>query len=264
MLALQTEALAEIPPSPLDVLGAETEGMIGYLLARELRARIPSREVATILTQVEVDPNDPAFATPTKSIGPVYDEAQVEQLATRRGWTLEREAKGGFRRRVPSPEPRAILEIEVIRLLVAARVLVICAGGGGIPVARTAEGTWRGVEAVVDKDLASASLATSLDVDFLLLLTDQSAVYADWPEPAREPIRETTVEALRALPFEPGTMAPKVEAACRFVEATGKQAAIGALRDARAIVEGEAGTRVSGFERARRQPESGRSVGPSR
>jgi carbamate kinase len=245
LLALQSDALEDVPAYPLDVLGAETEGMIGYLLARELRGSMPDREVATLLTQVEVDPGDAAFQHPSKPIGPSYTESRAKELAVSRGWKIVKESNGGFRRVVASPKPKAILEIEVIRLLVSAGVLVICAGGGGIPVARSADGALFGVEAVVDKDLASALLATRLGADFLLLLTDQPAVFLDWPEPASKPIGNTTIEELRAYSFEQGTMGPKVEAVCRFAGATGNGAAIGALSDASAILNGNAGTQLA-------------------
>ncbi|MDH3686504.1 MAG: carbamate kinase [Myxococcales bacterium] len=245
LLALQTEAIEDAPSYPLDVLGAETEGMIGYLLARELRGSVQNQEVATLLTQVEVDPGDAAFQSPSKPIGPSYPASRASELAEDRGWTFVEESKGGFRRVVPSPEPQAILEVEVIRLLVSAGVLVTCAGGGGIPVARSADGTLYGVEAVVDKDLASGLLAARLGADFLLLLTDQPGVYADWPEPAAQLVENTTVEALRGCTFEKGTMGPKVEAACRFVASTRGSAAIGELSDAAKILDGNAGTRIS-------------------
>lgn len=245
LLALQAQASGQGPSFPLDVLGAESDGMIGYLLARELRGSLPEREVAALLTQVEVDPRDLAFDEPTKPIGPSYEEAEARELAARHGWSIARKKDGKFRRVVASPEPRAILEIEVVRLLASAGVLVACAGGGGIPVARSSDGTLRGVKAVVDKDLATALLAKELDADALLLLTDQRAVFADWPKPASDPIGEATVEELRARSFEPGTMGPKVEAACRFASATGGTAGIGALADAFRVLEGRAGTRVS-------------------
>lgn len=244
LLALQSEAYREVAPYPLDVLGAESEGMIGYLLEQELRQLRPGGEVATLLTQVEVDPKDPAFENPTKPIGPVYEASRARELSRDRGWSIAPESSGHVRRVVPSPEPKQILELGTIRLLVASGVLVICAGGGGIPVARSPLGALHGVEAVIDKDLASALLATSLDADALLLLTDQAAVFADWPKPANDPLRSATVDELRARSFEPGSMGPKVEAACRFVEETRRKAGIGALRDARRILEGDAGTSV--------------------
>lgn len=244
LLALQSEASAELAPLPLDVLGAESEGMIGYILEQEFRSALPGRDIATLLTQVQVDPGDAAFREPTKPIGPVYSEARARDLARDRGWAIAREPGRGFRRVVPSPQPRRILELGTIRLLVDARVLVICAGGGGIPVVADAGGAFHGVPAVVDKDLASELLATELGADLLLLLTDQPAVFSDWPAPARRPLRTVGPVELRALSLDPGSMGPKAEAACRFVEATEGRAAIGALSDASQIFRGEAGTNV--------------------
>jgi carbamate kinase len=241
-LALQAEASAA-HPDPLDVLGAESEALIGYLIEQELAPLLPGRELATLLTQVEVDPADPAFRAPTKPIGPLHPEDRARALARARGWSVAA-VPGGFRRVVPSPEPRRIRELGVIRRLVADGVTVICAGGGGIPVVTTAGGGLRGVEAVIDKDLTAALLAVALEADALLLLTDVPAVYDDWPEPARQPLRRMTPAALRARGFAPGSMGPKVEAACRFAETTGHPAAIGALADAARVLAGETGTRV--------------------
>jgi carbamate kinase len=209
--------------APLDVLGAETEGMIGYLLARELRNALPGREIATLLTQVVVDTGDPAFANPTKPIGP----------------------KNGRRRLVPSPEPQEIVELGTIRLLLDAGTIVICAGGGGIPVARAGDGRLRGVEAVIDKDLASARLAVALDASALLLLTDVAAVQDGWDTVAPRAIRRATPAELRARGFGAGSMGPKVEAAGRFAEQTGRAAAIGALQEAALLLDGVHGTTVA-------------------
>lgn len=243
LLALQALAYPEVAPYPLDVLGAESEGMIGYLLEQELRNALPGRPVATLLTQVVVDPDDPAFRRPSKPIGPVYEEAEARRLAAQRGWTVAPDGPG-WRRVVPSPEPRAIVELEAIRLLVGSGVLVVCAGGGGIPVVAGPAGELRGVEAVVDKDLAAALLAELLGADCLLLLTDVRAVVRGFGSERAEPIGEATPEELRAERLDPGSMGPKVEAACRFVERTGGSAAIGALEDAAALAAGRAGTRV--------------------
>lgn len=244
LLALQTDAVAEIAPSPLDVLGAESEGMIGYLLEQELVNELPGRPVATLLTQVVVDAEDPAFAAPTKPIGPVYDEATATRLAAERGWSIAPDGPH-WRRVVASPEPRAIVEIAALGLLVGSGVLVVCVGGGGIPVVLDGERGLRGVEAVIDKDLSAALLATALGADRLLMLTDVPCVEAGWRTPAARPLRRATPEELRALAFAPGSMAPKVEAACRFVEATGGVAAIGALGDAAGLLAGERGTQVA-------------------
>ncbi|MDP6390403.1 MAG: carbamate kinase [Alphaproteobacteria bacterium] len=244
LLALQAEAYREVSPYPLDVLGAESEGMIGYLIEQALAARLPDREIATLLTQVMVAPDDPAFAEPTKPIGPVYGEAEAHELAAARGWTVAADGEY-FRRVVPSPEPKRILELGAIRRLVAAGVTVICAGGGGIPVVVDQAGAIRGVEAVIDKDLAAALLASELGADALLLLTDVAAVETDWGTTDARAVRCAAPDHLHALDFAPGSMGPKVEAACRFAEASDRPAAIGALADAAAILAGEAGTTVT-------------------
>ncbi len=241
LLALQAQAYGEVRPYSLDVLGAESEGMIGYFIERELASRLPGREVATLLTQVEVEADDPAFAAPAKPIGPLYSEAQARQLRAR-GFTMAPD-RDGFRRVVPSPEPRRIRELAAIRLLVKAGVVVVCAGGGGIPVVAAPHGL-RGVEAVIDKDLSASLLAAELGAGALLLLTDIEVVETGWRTPAARKIRHISPEALRAHSFEAGTMAPKVEAALRFVERTTGVAAIGALGDAAKILVGEAGTTV--------------------
>jgi carbamate kinase len=251
LLALQAQAHRGVDPYPLDVLGAETEGQIGYLLESELSSRLPGRNVAVLLTQVEVDAGDPAFAVPTKPIGAAFDVAAAREFERRLGWRFAA-VDGRMRRLVPSPEPRRIREIRAIELLVEAGVLVVCAGGGGIPVVVTDQGVLRGVEAVVDKDLTAALLARALGADWLLLLTDVPAVYEDWPE-ARRALAHGSVEALRGLKLDAGTMGPKVEAACRFAAAGGR-AGIGRLEDASAILRGEAGTCVG--VRTRPQPSS--------
>jgi carbamate kinase len=243
LLALQGESFPDVRPYPLDVLGAETEGMIGYLLEQELGNELPGREIVTLLTQVAVDRADPAFRTPSKPVGPVYTEDVARRLASERGWSVAQDG-AGFRRVVPSPEPRRILEVRAIRLLVEAGALVICAGGGGIPVAIDDAGAIRGVEAVIDKDLSAALLARTLQADVLLMLTDVPAVLRDWGTPVARPIQDTAPGELRQIVFAPGSMGPKVEAACRFVEATGRTAAIGALEDAAALLRGERGTTV--------------------
>jgi len=243
LLALQAAAYPKVKPYPLDVLGAETEGMIGYLLERSLRNALPGRQTATLLTQVVVDANDPAFAHPTKPIGPTYAKQDAERIASDLGWLVAEDGHG-YRRVVASPEPHRILELATIRLLVGAGVLVICGGGGGIPVTSDEHGVLSGVEAVIDKDLSAAALAAQLGADFFLLLTDISAVERDWGTADARALTKTTPDELRLLHFESGSMGPKVEAACRFVDATGRTAAIGALDQATAIVEGRAGTRV--------------------
>jgi carbamate kinase len=241
LLALQAEALGN--GAPLDVLGAGSEGMIGYWIEQELSNRLPDRDVATLLTQVEVAPDDPAFDNPSKPIGPVYPEDEAHRLAEARGWRIAPD-RGGYRRVVPSPAPRAIHELRTIQLLVKLGVIVVCGGGGGIPIVKTETG-FHGVEAVIDKDLSAALLATHLGADFLLMLSDVPAVYADWPEPGRQQIRAIPPRKLRELRFESGTMAPKVEAARRFATQPGRVAAIGALEEAARILRGKAGTTIS-------------------
>jgi len=244
LLALQAEAYKGIKPYPLDVLNAETEGMIGYLIEQELRNQLPDRQVVTLLTQVEVDAADPAFVLPTKPIGVIYTQAEAEKLGAERGWAMAPDGDA-YRRVVPSPEPRRILEIGAIQLLVQSGALVICVGGGGIPVVTTPSGAIHGVEAVIDKDLAAALLATSLGSDALLLLTDVDAVYTNWGSANAQPLRQASPNQLRQYSFAAGSMAPKVEAVCRFVEQTGGVAGIGQLGEAIAILEGRAGTVVT-------------------
>jgi carbamate kinase len=241
LLALQAAAYSGVRPYPLDLLGAESEGMVGYLLDLALANALRDREIAALLTQVEIDPADPGFLTPTKPIGPVYDALEAQRLAAETKWQMVRDGQG-WRRAVPSPEPRRIREIAPIKLLLQAGVIVICAGGGGVPVAVSAAGEVRGVEAVVDKDLSAALLAEAIEADWLLLLTDVPAVWTRWPMTQGSPIGVTTPVQLRRLTFAEGTMGPKVEAACRFVEKTGRQAAIGAIDQAEAILGGTAGT----------------------
>jgi len=244
LLALASEAYREVKPYALDVLGAESQGMIGYLLAEALHDALPGRQVASLLTQVVVAHDDPAFAHPTKFIGPVYDQSEAQRLAEERGWSVAADGDH-WRRVVPSPEPQAIVESPTIALLVDAWVLVICAGGGGVPVVVSPDGATHGVEAVVDKDLTAALLAQQLNADALLLLTDVPAVMTGWGTDDERPIAAASPEMLRALEFTPGSMAPKVEAACRFAEQSGGTAHIGALEDAASIVAGITGTLVS-------------------
>jgi len=243
LLALQAEAYAGTRPYPLDVLGAESEGMIGYLLEQGLQNLLPGRDVATLLTQTLVDAGDPAFAAPSKPIGPIYEEERARELAAARGWSVARDGSA-WRRVVASPEPRAIVEERTIRLLVEHGVLVICSGGGGIPVVAR-DGGLHGVEAVVDKDLAAALLARLLGAELLLLLTDVPAIEEGFGTPAARRIERADPAQLRRLELAPGSMGPKAEAAARFVEATGGRAGIGALADALAIVNGDAGTIVA-------------------
>lgn len=241
LLALQSAAYRKVPPYPLDVLGAESEGMVGYIVEQELRNCLADREVAAILTQIEVAADDPAFLTPTKPIGPFYDEETARRLVREHGWRFA-SFGDGYRRVVASPEPVRLLELESIRLLVQHEVLVICAGGGGVPVILDIDGRTSGVEAVIDKDLSAALLAGELAADRLLMLTDVSAVSSNWGAADARNIREAPPRALRRMAFEAGTMEPKIDAGCRFVERTGGEAGIGSLKDAAAILDRRAGT----------------------
>jgi carbamate kinase len=242
LLALEAEAYDGVRPYPLDVLGAESQGMIGYVLALAL-ANACGRPVPALLTQVVVDAEDPAFARPTKPIGQVYDERTARELAALHGWTVAPDGPA-FRRVVPSPQPREIVELDTIAALVGDGAIVVCAGGGGIPVVRR-DGRLHGVEAVVDKDATAALLAESLDADRLVILTDVPCVERDWGTPQAAPLDDVSPDELHALSFAAGSMAPKIAAACRFVERTGRPAAIGGLRDLEAVVAGDAGTRVA-------------------
>jgi carbamate kinase len=244
LLALQAAAGPKDGAYPLDVLDAESEGMVGYLIEQELDNALPGgRLVATLLTQILVDRRDPAFRHPTKPIGPLYDKAEATRLAEARGWTVA-DVGSGWRRVVPSPRPLQILEARVIELLVSQSVTVICAGGGGIPVLERSDGTLLGVEAVIDKDLASALLARQLGADHLVLLTDVDGVYLDWGSPSARLIKRAGPRALDPADFAPGSMRPKLEAAIGFTAETGRPASIGRLEDANRILAGAAGTRI--------------------
>ena len=244
LLALQAAAGPKEGAYPLDVLDAESEGMVGYLIEQELDNALPSgRLIASLLTQILVDRRDPAFRRPTKPIGPIYDEAEAKELARTRGWTIAQDGKG-WRRVVASPRPRKILEARVIELLVSQGVIVICAGGGGIPVLERSDGSLVGVEAVIDKDLASALLARQLGADHLMLLTDVDGVYLNWGADTARAIARAGAGALNAADFAPGSMGPKVEAATGFAAETGRPASIGRLEDAAEILAGAAGTRI--------------------
>ena len=243
LLALMSDAYADTAPYPLDVLGSETEGQIGYVLELELDNAIPDQETVAVLTRVVVDPHDPAFTAPSKFIGPVYAEGKARALAERHGWTVRPDGQN-WRRVVPSPEPLRIVQLHAIERLIDAGFLVICTGGGGIPVIEDDRGQQRGVEAVIDKDLSSALLASDLGVDTLALATDVDAVYDDYGTPRQRPIVQATPDGLRAHRFAAGSMGPKVEAVCRFVERTGARAAIGRLDELDDLLAGRAGTQV--------------------
>ena len=244
LLALQAAAYHDVAPYPLDVLGAQTEAMIGYVIEQELGNLLPAdQSLATILTMIEVDRDDPAFDNPTKPIGPVYDRETAERLKAASGWAIAPDGDK-FRRVVASPNPRRIFEIEPIRSLVERGTIVVCAGGGGIPTMYDEHGKLHGVEAVIDKDLASALLAEQLNADLLVIATDVDGVYTAWGTPDQTRLAEVTPEELADLDLPAGSMGPKVQAACGFVRTTGNDAVIGSLVDIAKIVDGAAGTRV--------------------
>jgi carbamate kinase len=252
LLALQGAAYAQVEAYPLDVLGAQTEGMIGYMIEQELGNLLPfERPFATLLTMVEIDPHDPAFENPTKFIGPIYLREEAERLTREKQWIFKPDGDK-WRRVVASPEPKRIFELRPMRWLLERNTIVIAAGGGGIPTIYEAGAArkLRGVECVIDKDLATALLARELDADLYVMLTDADAVYVGWGTPAQRAIRRASPDALSAMSFASGSMGPKVEAACRFASETGKLAAIGALADLERILAGEAGTTVSSAETA--------------
>lgn len=246
LLALQGAAYRPDEAYPLDVLGAETEGMIGYMIEQELGNLLPFEvPFATVLTMVEVDGKDPAFRDPSKFVGPVYDAAEAGRLADEKGWVFKPDGKF-WRRVVPSPLPKRIFEIQPIRWLLDQGTIVICAGGGGIPTMYQPgkERTLVGVEAVIDKDLCSELLARNLDADLLIMATDAEAVFLGWGTPEARAIHRVSPEAIGQHAFPAGSMGPKVYAASRFALATGRTAAIGALADIPAIVRGEKGTLI--------------------
>ena len=243
LLALQGAAYKPDEAFPLDVLGAETVGMIGYMIEQELENALDhARPVATLLTQVVVHADDPAFQAPTKFIGPVYSREEAERRAAAAGWSIAQDGDR-WRRVVPSPEPRDIPDLPVLRLLLDQGVIIICTGGGGIPVMRLPDGSLTGVEAVIDKDAASALLAERLGADALLLLTDVDAVYRDFGTRDARPIARLTPQEARRLALPPGSMGPKMAAAADFA-AAGGLSGIGRLEDALALLEGTAGTQV--------------------
>ena len=245
LLALQSAAYTEVDPYPLDVLGAQTDAMIGYVIEQELGNVLPFEQpLATMLTMIEVDPDDPAFDNPTKPIVPVYDKETAEKLAAEGGWSIAPDGDK-FRRVVASPKPKRIFEIRPIRMLVDAGVIVVCAGGGGIPTMYDQNRKLQGVEAVIDKDLAASLLAQELGADLLVIATDVDGVYLNWGTPDQQKVGAVTPEELSGLDLPKGSMGPKVDAACQFARATGKEAVIGSLADIDEIVRGTAGTRVT-------------------
>ena len=244
LLANESATDPDLPsPYPLDVLGAQTQGMIGYFFLQAIKNALPAREVVSLICQTEVAADDPAFTHPTKFVGPIYTEEEARRLAPLRGWQVRPDGPS-WRRLVASPEPLAILELHAIRLLLGDGAVVICAGGGGIPVLRGRDGRLRGAEAVIDKDLSASLLAQVLQAAALVILTDVANVETGFGTDAERPIGRTTTAALRSLSFPDGSMGPKIEAACRFVDATGKPAMIGRLSEAAELVRGTCGTVV--------------------
>lgn len=245
LLALQGAAYEHVEAYPLDVLGAETVGMIGYMIEQELGNLLPyEKPFATILTQVEVDPNDPAFHDPTKPIGPLYSKEDAERLAEEKGWSI-REDGDKWRRVVPSPMPKHIFEIRPIKWLLDHDVLVIAAGGGGIPTMYNEEKKLVGVECVIDKDRCSGLLAREINADVYIMATDADAVYLDWGTPSQRAIKSASPDALDAYGFAAGSMGPKVEAAQTFARETGKKAVICALSDVPQAIVGKRGTTIA-------------------
>lgn len=252
LLALQASAYKDVEAYPLDVLGAQTEGMIGYMIEQELGNLLPfETPLATILTMVEVDPNDPAFQNPTKFVGPVYGQEEADRLKAEKGWIFKQDGVQ-WRRVVPSPLPKRIFQIRPVKWLLEKQTVVICTGGGGIPTMYDPnKHRWlTGIEAVIDKDLASELLAREVEADLFVIATDVKGVYLDWGKPEQRLLGTVTPDELRAHPFPAGSMGPKVQAAIQFVERTGQRAAIGSLEDIEQIVAGTAGTNVIATRRS--------------
>ena len=246
LLALQNNAYKEVPMYPLDVLGAETVGMIGYMIQQELSNAVPrSASIATVLTQIQVDPNDPAFAKPSKPVGPVYTKTEADKIAAEKGWIMAPD-NDKYRRVVASPKPKNIYGLKPLKTLIEAGYIVVCGCGGGIPTWVDEYGKQHGSEAVIDKDLATALLATLIDADLFVIATDVDGAYLDWGKPEQKRIALAAPDAALAFGFASGSMGPKIEAAANFAKATGKDAVIGALADIEQIVAGKAGTRISG------------------
>ena len=242
LLSLQSAAYKEVEEYPLDILGAQTQGMIGYMIEQELGNHLPVEiPIASILTMVEIDPEDPAFSNPTKPIGPIYDEKEARDLAKLKGWNIKQDGNY-WRRVVPSPEPHRIFQLRPSHWLLEKGTVVICAGGGGIPTSYKDNGKLEGVEVVIDKDRASSLLAFELEADLLIMATDTDGVYLDWGGDSEKIISKTTPEEISKYSFDKGSMGPKVEAACSFVERSGQRAVIGSLKDIEKMVSGISGT----------------------
>jgi carbamate kinase len=243
LLALEAAAYTAVPPYPFDILGAESQGMVGYIIAQELRNALPHCDIAALLTQTCVDPNDPAFNNPTKPIGPVYDAIMIAELRQKNGWNFTQDGNG-MRRIVASPLPKSIIEFSVIEKLMTSGIIVVCAGGGGIPICIDPDGKLRGVEAVIDKDHTAALLAIQLHANRLIILTDVDAVYLNWNTPQQKVIRQVKASELIGVEFAAGSMGPKIAAACRFVSETANSAFIGSLADVHNLMAGKSGTQI--------------------
>ncbi len=245
LLALQASEYGRDDDFPLDVLGAETEGMIGYMIEQELGNILPFEQpLASILTMVEVDKNDPAFQKPTKPIGPGYSQAEAEQLIARKNWVMKPEGDK-WRRVVPSPVPKRIFQLRPIKWLLDQGTIVICTGGGGIPTVYDEYGKLHGAEVVIDKDYTAALLAKELKADMYLMATDADAIYLNWGTSKAEALKKVTYNDLKEYDFPSGSMGPKVISACWFAEKTGKKAVIGSLTNLKDMVAEKSGTIIS-------------------
>ncbi|MGI9425407.1 MAG: carbamate kinase [Hyphomicrobiaceae bacterium] len=252
ILMRQTLTRDKIAPMPLDICVAHSQGGIAYLLVQAienaLREADSSRHVACLLTQVEVDEDDPAFQDPTKPIGAYYDEEEAAKIATELGWTMKQDAGRGWRHVVASPKPKHVCDISLVQVLARRGTIVIAAGGGGIPVIRGPKGVRRGVQAVIDKDLTSAHMANILGIELLMILTAVPKISINFGTPEQEELDQVTARQLRALHvdghFPPGSMGPKVDAALRFLEGGGERVIIAHLEEAMPALRGEAGTHI--------------------
>ena len=247
------EASTKIPPQSLDVAGAQTEGSIGFMLQQAIRNRLETigldGDITTVLTEVQVDPNDIAFKRPTKPIGPFFSRYRAEVLERDLGWTMREDSGRGWRHVVPSPKPLHILNVKTIGRMLDTASVVIAAGGGGIPVVRGRDGQWRGIEAVIDKDLAAALLASELKADVFMILTNVAQVSIDFGKPTQRPLERLTVaEAEKYLAdgqFPAGSMGPKIEAALQFVKMSGKTVLITDVEHVRDAIDGSGGTTIT-------------------
>lgn len=245
LMALQSNAYKAVPMYPLDVLGAESVGMIGYMIQQEMANFVPKDvSLATVITQTEVDPKDPAFQKPSKPVGPVYSKEEADAIAAEKGWTMAQD-NDKYRRVVPSPLPTRIFGLKPLKTLIENNYILICGGGGGIPTYYDESGRLCGAEAVIDKDLATALLASSIDADLLIIATDVDGVYLNWGTDQQKAVRAAHPDEIEKIGFASGSMGPKVQAAVNFARNTGKTAVIGELSDIERIVAGEAGTRIS-------------------